>query len=129
VQLVESDADKVGFDELSVVGDRKFVAKFVVFLDRDQKVLSEYSKPSTGVTFFLFFQRYNVSQLEEWLRKTNLADSKLLDTLEPLVHASQLLQVKKQTDGDAEELCKMCSSLSPQQVGTVIFCCRPTKAI
>uniref|UniRef100_H2ZQ86 Myosin motor domain-containing protein n=1 Tax=Ciona savignyi TaxID=51511 RepID=H2ZQ86_CIOSA len=60
--------------------------------------------------------RYNVSQLEEWLRNANLGDGLVRDTLEPLVHASQLLQVKKQSDTDADEICNMCTSLNPQQI-------------
>nr|CAB3264158.1 unconventional myosin-Va [Phallusia mammillata] len=70
--------------------------------------------------------RYNVSQLEEWLRKTNLAESMIRDTLEPLVHASQLLQVKKQSDGDAEEVCKMCTSLNAQQIVKLLQMMTPT---
>uniref|UniRef100_A0A8C5JV36 Myosin VA n=1 Tax=Junco hyemalis TaxID=40217 RepID=A0A8C5JV36_JUNHY len=46
--------------------------------------------------------RYNVSQLEEWLRDKNLMNSGAKETLEPLIQAAQLLQVKKKTDEDAE---------------------------
>ncbi|KAG8145014.1 hypothetical protein E2320_013397, partial [Naja naja] len=45
--------------------------------------------------------RYNVSQLEEWLRDKNLMTSGAKETLEPLIQAAQLLQVKKKTDEDA----------------------------
>ncbi|ETE68357.1 Myosin-Va [Ophiophagus hannah] len=39
--------------------------------------------------------RYNVSQLEEWLRDKNLMTSGAKDTLEPLIQAAQLLQIVK----------------------------------
>uniref|UniRef100_A0A8U7NXA4 Myosin VA n=1 Tax=Corvus moneduloides TaxID=1196302 RepID=A0A8U7NXA4_CORMO len=54
--------------------------------------------------------RYNVSQLEEWLRDKNLMNSGAKETLEPLIQAAQLLQVKKKTDEDAEAICSMCNS-------------------
>eukprot|EP00061_Rhincodon_typus_P012785 g38727.t1 len=59
--------------------------------------------------------RYNVSQLEEWLRDKNLQTSGAKETLEPLIQAAQLLQVKKKTDEDAEAICSMCSNLTTAQ--------------
>ncbi|XP_076808064.1 unconventional myosin-Va-like [Clavelina lepadiformis] len=70
--------------------------------------------------------RYNVSQLEEWIRKHNLGESSVLSTLDPLVHASQLLQVKKSTDGDAEEICEMCTSLNSNQIVKLLQMITPT---
>lgn len=63
-----------------------------------------------------FGHRYNVSQLEEWLRDKNLMNSGAKETLEPLIQAAQLLQVKKKTDDDAEAICSMCSALTTAQV-------------
>lgn len=63
-----------------------------------------------------FWHRYNVSQLEEWLRDKNLMNSGAKETLEPLIQAAQLLQVKKKTDDDAEAICSMCSALTTAQV-------------
>ncbi|MBZ3872842.1 Unconventional myosin-Va [Sciurus carolinensis] len=60
--------------------------------------------------------RYNVSQLEEWLRDKNLMNSGAKETLEPLIQAAQLLQVKKKTDDDAEAICSMCNALTTAQM-------------
>jgi len=57
-----------------------------------------------------------VSQLEEWLRDKNLMNSGAKETLEPLIQAAQLLQVKKKTDEDAEAICSMCNALTTAQV-------------
>ncbi|OCT86947.1 unconventional myosin-Va isoform X4 [Xenopus laevis] len=64
--------------------------------------------------------RYNVSQLEEWLRDKNLINSSAKETLEPLIQAAQLLQVKKKTDEDAEAICSMCNALSTAQIVKVL---------
>lgn len=61
--------------------------------------------------------RYNVSQLEEWLRDKGLMSCGAKETLEPLIQAAQLLQVKKKTDEDAEAICSMCQALTTAQVG------------
>uniref|UniRef100_A0A8K9UAE2 Myosin VAa n=1 Tax=Oncorhynchus mykiss TaxID=8022 RepID=A0A8K9UAE2_ONCMY len=68
--------------------------------------------------------RYNVSQLEEWLRDKSLMLCGAKETLEPLIQAAQLLQVKKKTDEDAEAICSMCNSLSTSQVSnhSSLFC-------
>ncbi|XP_043532997.1 unconventional myosin-Va [Chiloscyllium plagiosum] len=64
--------------------------------------------------------RYNVSQLEEWLRDKNLQNSGAKETLEPLIQAAQLLQVKKKTDEDAEAICSMCNNLTTAQIVKVL---------
>lgn len=64
----------------------------------------------------MLLYRYNVSQLEEWLRDKNLMNSGAKETLEPLIQAAQLLQVKKKTDEDAEAICSMCNALTTAQV-------------
>ncbi|XP_061077143.1 unconventional myosin-Va isoform X3 [Conger conger] len=64
--------------------------------------------------------RYNVSQLEEWLRDKNLMICGAKETLEPLIQAAQLLQVKKKTDEDAEAICSMCNALSTAQIVKVL---------
>ncbi|XP_078283533.1 unconventional myosin-Va [Rhinoraja longicauda] len=64
--------------------------------------------------------RYNVSQLEEWLRDKNLQTSGAKETLEPLIQAAQLLQVKKKTDEDAEAICSMCNALTTAQIVKVL---------
>uniref|UniRef100_A0A8C4WU36 Myosin VAa n=1 Tax=Eptatretus burgeri TaxID=7764 RepID=A0A8C4WU36_EPTBU len=60
--------------------------------------------------------RYNVSQLEEWLREARLQQSGAKEALQPLVQAAQLLQMKKKTDEDAEAICSMCSALTTPQI-------------
>lgn len=60
--------------------------------------------------------RYNISQLEEWVRGKNLHHGGTITTMEPVIQAAQLLQVKKKTSQDAEAICSLCSALSLQQV-------------
>uniref|UniRef100_A0A8C0LVN9 Unconventional myosin-Vb n=1 Tax=Canis lupus dingo TaxID=286419 RepID=A0A8C0LVN9_CANLU len=64
--------------------------------------------------------RYNISQLEEWLRGRNLQQSGAVQTLEPLIQAAQLLQLKKKTPEDAEAICSLCTSLSTQQIVKIL---------
>uniref|UniRef100_A0A667W9Y5 Myosin VA n=1 Tax=Myripristis murdjan TaxID=586833 RepID=A0A667W9Y5_9TELE len=64
--------------------------------------------------------RYNVSQLEEWLRDKSLMLCGAKETLEPLIQAAQLLQVKKKTDEDAEAICSMCHALTTSQIVKVL---------
>lgn len=54
--------------------------------------------------------------MEEWLRANNLYQSNAAATLEPIIQAAQLLQVKKKTSQDAEAICSLCCSLTTQQV-------------
>ncbi|XP_059191522.1 unconventional myosin-Va-like [Centropristis striata] len=64
--------------------------------------------------------RYNVWQLEEWLAERELADCGAKETLEPLVQAAQLLQIKKKTEADAQAICNMCSALTTSQIVKVL---------
>nr|XP_020669147.1 unconventional myosin-Vb isoform X1 [Pogona vitticeps] len=70
---------------------------------------------STGVQL-----RFNISQLEEWLRGKNLHQSGAVETLEPLIQAAQLLQLKKKTSEDAEAICSLCTSLTTQQIVKIL---------
>uniref|UniRef100_A0A3B1J2K2 Dilute domain-containing protein n=1 Tax=Astyanax mexicanus TaxID=7994 RepID=A0A3B1J2K2_ASTMX len=54
--------------------------------------------------------RYNISQMEEWLRGRNLHQS----------GTGQLLQVKKKTSQDAEAICTLCSALTTQQIVKIL---------
>uniref|UniRef100_A0A672S1J6 Unconventional myosin-Va n=1 Tax=Sinocyclocheilus grahami TaxID=75366 RepID=A0A672S1J6_SINGR len=72
--------------------------------------------------------RYNVSQLEELLRDKNLMTCGAKETLEPLIQAAQLLQVKKKTDEDAEAICSMCNGLSTAQIVKVLNLYTPVNA-
>ncbi|XP_030586984.1 unconventional myosin-Va-like [Archocentrus centrarchus] len=64
--------------------------------------------------------RYNVWQLEEWLAERELADCGAKATLEPLIQAAQLLQIKKKTEADARAICDMCTALTTAQIVKVL---------
>ncbi|KAM6475027.1 unconventional myosin-Vb isoform 6-T6 [Liasis olivaceus] len=64
--------------------------------------------------------RFNISQLEEWLRGKNLHQSGAAKALEPLIQAAQLLQLKKKTPEDAEAICSLCTSLTTQQIVKIL---------
>ncbi|KAJ6662948.1 hypothetical protein lerEdw1_010769 [Lerista edwardsae] len=64
--------------------------------------------------------RFNISQLEEWLRGKNLLPSGAAETMEPLIQAAQLLQLKKKTSEDAEAICSLCTSLTTQQIVKIL---------
>ncbi|XP_040914696.1 unconventional myosin-Vb isoform X2 [Toxotes jaculatrix] len=64
--------------------------------------------------------RYNTSQMEEWLRGNNLYQSKAAASLEPIIQAAQLLQVKKKTSQDAEAICSLCTALTTQQIVKIL---------
>ncbi|KAM6310732.1 unconventional myosin-Vb-like [Podargus strigoides] len=73
--------------------------------------------------------RYNISQLEQWLRAEGLQESGAHEVLEPLVQAAQLLQVKKVTEEDAAALCSLCTLLTPQQVMKILRAYTPTAGL
>uniref|UniRef100_A0A8D0EYA3 Dilute domain-containing protein n=1 Tax=Strix occidentalis caurina TaxID=311401 RepID=A0A8D0EYA3_STROC len=73
--------------------------------------------------------RYNISQLEQWLRAEGLHQSGAWEVLEPLVQAAQLLQVKKVTEEDAGALCSLCTALSPQQVVKILRAYTPAAGL
>uniref|UniRef100_A0A671PMM1 Unconventional myosin-Va-like n=1 Tax=Sinocyclocheilus anshuiensis TaxID=1608454 RepID=A0A671PMM1_9TELE len=60
--------------------------------------------------------RYNVCQLEEWLLDKDLQGSGARESLEPLIQAAQLLQIKKKSQDDAGAICTMCTALTTEQV-------------
>ncbi|XP_011474322.1 unconventional myosin-Va [Oryzias latipes] len=64
--------------------------------------------------------RYNVWQLEEWLAENELTDSGAKESLEPLIQAAQLLQIKKKTEADALAICNMCTALTTAQIIKVL---------
>ncbi|XP_022081867.1 unconventional myosin-Va-like isoform X3 [Acanthaster planci] len=64
--------------------------------------------------------RYNMSELEEWLRSSKLFDHRMEETLEPLVQIAQLLQVKKRTDDDVTLICETCTKLTTTQVVKIL---------
>ncbi|XP_064471543.1 unconventional myosin-Va-like isoform X2 [Ornithodoros turicata] len=59
--------------------------------------------------------RYNLSHLEQWCRDQKMSQSDVLDTLQPIIQASQLLQARK-TDDDVNSVCDMCDKLTTAQI-------------
>ncbi|XP_074787468.1 unconventional myosin-Vb isoform X2 [Athene noctua] len=70
--------------------------------------------------------RFNINQLEEWLHGKNMQQSGAAQTLEPLIQAAQLLQLKKKTSEDAEAICSLCTSLTTQQIVKILNLYTPT---
>uniref|UniRef100_A0A672M8Z9 Unconventional myosin-Va-like n=1 Tax=Sinocyclocheilus grahami TaxID=75366 RepID=A0A672M8Z9_SINGR len=66
--------------------------------------------------YFFLYIRYNVCQLEEWLLDKDLQGSGARESLEPLIQAAQLLQIKKKSQDDAGAICTMCTALTTEQV-------------
>ncbi|XP_056095174.1 unconventional myosin-Va isoform X1 [Rhinichthys klamathensis goyatoka] len=64
--------------------------------------------------------RYNVCQLEEWLLDKDLQGSGARESLEPLIQAAQLLQIKKKSQDDADAICTMCTALTTQQIVKIL---------
>uniref|UniRef100_A0A3B3DML6 Myosin VAb n=2 Tax=Oryzias melastigma TaxID=30732 RepID=A0A3B3DML6_ORYME len=64
--------------------------------------------------------RYNIWQLEEWLGENEMSDCGAKETLEPLIQAAQLLQIKKKTEADALAICNMCTALTTAQIIKVL---------
>jgi myosin-5 len=71
--------------------------------------------------------RYNISQLEQWIRDSKLHDSGACETLEPIIQASQLLQARK-TDSDIKSICDMCPKLTIAQIQRILFLYTPVEA-
>lgn len=71
--------------------------------------------------------RYNISQLEQWLRDSRLQDSGALETLETVIQASQLLQARK-SESDIKSICEMCSKLTIAQVQRILFMYTPLES-
>lgn len=57
-----------------------------------------------------------MSQLEEWLMDKGVQGGGVRETLEPLIQAAQLLQIKKKNQEDAEAIATMCTALTATQV-------------
>ena len=68
------------------------------------------------ITYFFPFLRFNLSQLEDWVRLNQLEGSGIVEALENITQATQLLQVNKKTLEDVDAICEVCSSLNTLQV-------------
>ena len=61
--------------------------------------------------------RYNLNVLEEWVRTNKLNSSDdITASVQPVVQASQLLQMNKQTQAHAQAICGTCTRLTSLQV-------------
>ncbi|XP_026774652.3 unconventional myosin-Va isoform X1 [Pangasianodon hypophthalmus] len=69
--------------------------------------------------------RYNVSQLEEWLMDKGVQGGGVRETLEPLIQAAQLLQIKKKSQEDAEAIATMCTALTATQIEKILHLYTP----
>ncbi|TSK13466.1 Unconventional myosin-Va [Bagarius yarrelli] len=56
-----------------------------------------------------------IRQLEEWLMDRGVQGGGVRETLEPLIQAAQLLQIKKKNQEDAEAITMMCTALTGTQ--------------
>ena len=68
------------------------------------------------VLYILIFVRYNISQLEDWVKGANLAKSGAIEALHPVIQATQLLQIRKKTDKDVNAIIETCTKLNTLQV-------------
>jgi len=61
--------------------------------------------------------RYNIAQLEQWARDQKIedTDTKVIDTLLPIIQATQLLQARK-SEEDVSGICDMCDKLRVSQI-------------
>ena len=71
--------------------------------------------------FFSSFRRFNLSQLEDWVRLNQLEGSGIVEALENVIQATQLLQVNKKTLEDVDAICEVCSSLNTLQVRKPLY--------
>ena len=79
-------------------------------------MLREGNKENRKVNVFFLFLRFNLSQLEDWVRLNQLEGSGIVEALENVTQATQLLQVNKKTLEDMDAICEVCSSLNTLQV-------------
>ena len=70
----------------------------------------------------MFFQtRYNLNVLEEWIRENEVTVYGLLECIQPVIQATKLLQMKKQTEDDARAICDLCTKLNSLQVTMIHY--------
>ena len=68
------------------------------------------------VNVFFLFLRFNLSQLEDWVRLNQLDGSGVVEALDNVMGATQLLQVNKKSLEDVDSICEVSSSLNTLQV-------------
>lgn len=78
-----------------------------------------WEKEASTKNAFIFVNlrtRFNLSQLEDWVRINQLEGSGIVEALENVIQATQLLQVNKKTLEDVDAICEVCNSLNTLQV-------------
>ena len=76
------------------------------------------------------FHRYNLNVLEEWLRENRVTETSHVEggvssMIQPIIQACKLLQMKKQTTSDIDEISELCMDLNSLQVSKF----KPTQCI
>ena len=84
---------------------------------RGMQIRSVSASSHLYLAFTLLLSRYNIAQLEQWARDQNLEDNgtKVIDTLLPVIQATQLLQARK-SEEDVPGICDMCDKLRVSQI-------------
>ena len=66
--------------------------------------------------YFFLFLRFNLNQLEDWVRLNQLEGGGVVEALDNVKQATQLLLVNRKTLEDVDAICEVCSSLTTLQV-------------
>ncbi|XP_050522189.1 unconventional myosin-Va isoform X2 [Daktulosphaira vitifoliae] len=69
--------------------------------------------------------RFNLSHLEQWIRDKISHPQEVVNTLLPIIQASQLLQARK-TDDDVSSICEMCDKMNANQIVKLLTSFKPT---
>ncbi|XP_050443210.1 unconventional myosin-Va isoform X2 [Adelges cooleyi] len=69
--------------------------------------------------------RFNLSHLEQWIRDKISYPQDVVNTLLPIIQASQLLQARK-TDDDVSSICEMCDKMNANQIVKLLTSFKPT---
>ncbi|VVC36488.1 Hypothetical protein CINCED_3A024235 [Cinara cedri] len=69
--------------------------------------------------------RFNLSHLEQWIRDKIPYPQDVVNTLLPIIQASQLLQARK-TDDDVNSICEMCDKMNANQIIKLLTSFKPT---
>uniref|UniRef100_A0A672M8E6 Unconventional myosin-Va-like n=1 Tax=Sinocyclocheilus grahami TaxID=75366 RepID=A0A672M8E6_SINGR len=99
---------------------KKSVLSVVLILSASTLKIYIYACIYFIYNYFFLYIRYNVCQLEEWLLDKDLQGSGARESLEPLIQAAQLLQIKKKSQDDAGAICTMCTALTTEQIVKIL---------
>ena len=71
--------------------------------------------------YFFALARFNLSSFETWLRCQKFGDTRIMNCLQPMTEAVQLLQTALITENYAQIVCDMCDYLNTSQVKYLSF--------